>query len=227
MTIRRESYSRPHGIYERPAITSSRDAPSPARAPPIDPGSRHCKSSDQSGGQCPTATSGQSSSRRVFRPLSHLSRARARGEARRGAARRRAARRIRAELWATPPILFQLNSLVDGGTADGGGGRWPLRSSGRALPPGRSQLHGDELVWPLSLRFTRAHEAEPSAAANPARALGRAAGDFFLTDWLAAAASEVGGQLRQDGIATARAWLAAPRANAPIVAARRSQLPRR
>jgi hypothetical protein len=169
--------------------------------------------------------------------LSPFSRARARrGEARRGAARRRAARRIRAELWATPPILFQLNSLVDGGTADGGGGRWPLRSSGRALPPGRSQLHGDELVWPLSLRFTRAHEAEPSAAANPARALGRAAGDFFLTDWLAAAAvaaaseaaaSEVGGQLRQDGIATARAWLAAPRANAPIVAARRSQLPRR
>jgi hypothetical protein len=38
--------------------------------------------------------------------------------------------------------------------------------------------------------------------------LGRAAGDFFLTDWLAAvaAASEVGGQLRQDGIATARAF---------------------
>jgi hypothetical protein len=111
-----------------------------------------------------------------------------------------------------------------------------LEHGGRALPPGRSQLHGDELVWPLSLRFTRAHEAEPSAAANPARALGRAAGDFFLTDWLAAAAvaaaseaaaSEVGGQLRQDGIATARAWLAAPRANAPIAAARRSQLPRR
>ena len=61
----------------------------------------------------------------------------------------------------------------------------------------------------VTLCALRARKAEPSAAANPARAVGPAAGNFFLTDWLAAAAvaaaSEVGGQLRQDGIATARA----------------------
>jgi len=49
-------------------------------------------------------------------------------------------------------------------------------------------------------RFFRAREAEPSGAANPARAVGLAAGDFFFTDWLAAAvaaASEVGASLRR------------------------------
>ena len=53
----------------------------------------------------------------------------------------------------------------------------------------------------VTLCALRARKAEPSAAANPARAVGPAAGNFFLTDWLAAAAvaaaSEVGGQLRQ------------------------------
>jgi len=62
-------------------------------------------------------------------------------------------------------------------------------------------MPGPLASFALSLSALRAREAEPSAAANPARALGRAAGDFFLTDWLAAAAvaaaSEVGGQLRQ------------------------------
>jgi hypothetical protein len=37
------------------------------------------------------------------------------------------------------------------------------------------------LVCRHSLRFTRASEAKPSAAAKPARALGLAVGDFFLT----------------------------------------------
>ena len=58
-----------------------------------------------------------------------------------------------------------------------------------------------------SLCVPRAREAAPSGGPNPARALDRAAADFFLTSSTAAvaAASEVSGQLRQDGIATARA----------------------
>jgi hypothetical protein len=79
---------------------------------------------------------------------------------------------------------------------------------GRALAQllGRRRVDRERLF----LRFTRARGgAERRGESGPS--FGRAAGDFFLTDWLAAAAvaaaSEVGGQLRQDGIATARAWL--------------------
>jgi hypothetical protein len=40
----------------------------------------------------------------------------------------------------------------------------------------------DRLLWGAFILFRRfrAREAEPSAAANPARALDRGAGDFFL-----------------------------------------------
>jgi hypothetical protein len=65
-------------------------------------------------------------------------------------------------------------------------GHWDAtKDAWKATPERLNELF---LVCPHSFCFTRVREAEPSAAASPARAFGRAAGDFFLTDWLAAAA---------------------------------------
>jgi hypothetical protein len=70
---------------------------------------------------------------------------------------------------------------------DAAGGKFNnLRSA--IGPCGKWVVGFGRLPSPAEL-YARAREAEPSAAANPARALGRAAGDFFLTDWLAAVAA--------------------------------------
>ena len=59
--------------------------------------------------------------------------------------------------------------------------------------------------------LSRAHEAAPRAAPNLARALDRAAADFYLANsfWLAApvaAASDLWGRLRHHLVSTARHW---------------------